>query len=182
MKKNLVSLVLRAHKEQRSVRARLLTSDVEGQALLEFALLLPLLLMVVTGIYAFGLAFNQYLQLTEATSVGAELLGFSRGQTADPCYTAAYAIQNSAPLLDPTKISYTFVLNGNSYGPYSGLVVAASGSAPASSLCPTSSNAGATLAPGVPATVTVTYPCNLTVYLFSQSTFNMGVAVTEIIQ
>ena len=52
--------------------------------MVEMALALPILLLVVTGILTFGLAFNNYLLLTEATSVGARTLAISRGATTDP--------------------------------------------------------------------------------------------------
>jgi Flp pilus assembly protein TadG len=148
------------------VSARLRASNEGGQALVEFAVVLPILLLIVTGIFAFGIALNQYLELTEAASVGARLLAVSRGQTADPCATAAAAISNAAPLLTSTSLGYSFVLNGNSYG----------------ASCPTSTNAGANLQQGVAATVTVTYPCNLTVYMFLKSPFNMTARVTELVQ
>ena len=48
--------------------------------MVEMALVLPVLLLVVTGILTFGLAFNNYLLLTEATSVGARTLAISRGK------------------------------------------------------------------------------------------------------
>ena len=54
--------------------------EQEGQAMVEMALVLPVLLLVVTGILTFGLAFNNYLLLTEATSVGARTLAISRGR------------------------------------------------------------------------------------------------------
>ena len=56
----------------------------DGQAMVEMALVLPVLLLVVTGILTFGLAFNNYILLTEATSVGARTLAISRGGTTDP--------------------------------------------------------------------------------------------------
>ncbi len=62
--------------------------DENGQAMVEMALALPVLLLVLTGILTFGLAFNNYVLLTEATSIGARTLAISRGATTDPCATA----------------------------------------------------------------------------------------------
>ena len=52
--------------------------------MVEMALVLPVLLLVITGILIFGLAFNNYLLLTEATSVGARTLAISRGRNHRP--------------------------------------------------------------------------------------------------
>ena len=43
------------------VRARLRTAKQKGQSLVEFALVMPMLLLVVTGIAAFGIYLNNYM-------------------------------------------------------------------------------------------------------------------------
>ena len=45
----------------------------DGAALVEFALVLPLLLMLLLGMVGAGLAWNQQLQLTHATREAARL-------------------------------------------------------------------------------------------------------------
>lgn len=132
--------------------ARLRTGDRQGQSLLEFAVCLPILLLIVTGICTFGMALNNYLSLTNAVSVGGRLLAISRGQTTDPCATTASAVYGAAPLLSQSALSFTLVLNGT---PYSG--------ASCSSTSTTTGAAG-NLQQGTTATVTVSYPCNLSVY------------------
>ena len=42
-----------------------------GQAIVEFAIVLPLLLALVLGIVQFAIAFNNYLTLTDAVRAGA---------------------------------------------------------------------------------------------------------------
>src|ERR1700755_2522690 len=88
-----------------SSRARHLHSDEQGQAMVEIALVLPVLLLVVTGILTFGLAWNNYVTLTEATNVGARALAISRGATTDPCAVAANAVIAAAPLLNSSNLS-----------------------------------------------------------------------------
>ena len=61
------------------------TGNQRGQSLLEFALALPILLLIVTGIATFGIALNTYLTLTNAVAQGGQFLSVSRGQTLDPC-------------------------------------------------------------------------------------------------
>ena len=74
------------------VRARLRASNKRGQSLVEMAVSLPLLLLILTGIMTFGIALNNYLTLTNAVEIGGQQLAVSRGQTTDPCNTAAQAI------------------------------------------------------------------------------------------
>jgi Flp pilus assembly protein TadG len=123
-----------------------------GQAMIEMALALPLLLLVLTGILTFGLAFNNYVLLTEATSIGARTLAISRGATTDPCATASSAVIAAAPLLASANLSFTFVLNGTTYTGTS----CSSGSS--------TTGAAGNLVQGANAIVTVTYPCSLAVY------------------
>jgi Flp pilus assembly protein TadG len=120
--------------------------------MVEMALVLPILLLVVTGILTFGLAFNNYLLLTEATSVGARTLAISRGETTNPCATAAAAVSAAAPLLVPANLTFTFVLNGTTYKGAS----CNSGS--------TTTGAAGNLKQGAYASLTVSYPCSLAVY------------------
>ena len=124
----------------------------DGQAMVEVALVLPVLLLVVTGILTFGLAFNNYLLLTEATGIGARTLAISRGATTDPCATAASAVIAAAPLLTPANLSFTFVLNGATYTGTS----CSSGSS--------TTGAAGNLVQGANAVLTVNYPCSLAVF------------------
>ena len=123
-----------------------------AQSLVEFALTVPVLLLVVTGIGAFGIAFNNYMMLTEATSVGARQLTVSRGQTTDPCNTFATAVYAAAPMLKTTSITFTISLNGSTYKGTS----CSSGS--------TSTGAAGKMVLGTNAVVTVTYPVSVVVY------------------
>jgi Flp pilus assembly protein TadG len=123
----------------------------DGQSLVEAAVVLPVILLVVTGVLAFGLTFSNYILLTEATGVGARQLAISRGTTLDPCATVATAIAAAAPLLRSANLTYTIVLNGTMY---------------TSSSCPSSTTTtgpSGKLQQGSTATVTVGYPCQLKV-------------------
>jgi Flp pilus assembly protein TadG len=142
-----------------------------GQAMVEMALVLPVLLLVVTGILTFGLAFNNYVLLTEATSIGARALAISRGATTDPCATASSAVIAAAPLLTPASLSFSFVLNGATYTCTS----CSSGSS--------TTGAAANLVQGANAIVTVTYPCSLAVYGANYAPHcSLQAQMTELIQ
>jgi Flp pilus assembly protein TadG len=144
--------------------------EQNGQSLVEFALTLPVLLLVLTGITTFGLAMNNYLTLTEATSVGARQIAISRSQTLDPCSVASAAVYAAAPSFTQSKFTFTFTFDGVNY----------SGASCASSS--TSTGAAGNLKQGMPATVSVTYPCSLVAYKYNFGTCNLQAQTTEVVQ
>src|SRR4051794_28783487 len=79
----------------------LLISHSEGGALVETALVVPVMLTLITGMASFGIALNNYLLLSHAAAVGARYVAinqgnFSNGTTTNPCAMAATQIQASA--------------------------------------------------------------------------------------
>ena len=151
----------------------LLDSGEQGQSLVEFTLILPMLLLLATGIMVFGMAMNNYLQLTNAVSVGARTVAINAGVTLDPCATAANAIIAAAPGLNPANFTFSYIFSGH---PYS------------SSTCPSSSfntpGSAKDLASGTTATVTATYPFTLSVFgaVFSQSNAVLQATSSELVQ
>jgi len=154
--------------------ARFCWGEDAGQSAIEFALCLPLLLLIVTGILTFGLALNNYVSLTEATSVGARQLGISRGQTNDPCALGAATIAAAAPLLkntgSTTGLGYSFTV----YTTATSSTTYSSG---------TPSCTSAVLTQGQPVTVRVTYPCVLKVFQANyMPTCQLTAQTTEVVQ
>jgi Flp pilus assembly protein TadG len=143
---------LKARTIAKKIRRHLKAGGEQGSSLIEFAVCLPVLMLILTGTFAFGIALNNYLMLTNATCIGAQQLSISRGQTTDPCATAVSAVTAASPLLKSAGLTYAFVLNGASY----------SGTSCSSSS--TTTGAAANLVQGAAAQLTVTYPCNLAVY------------------
>ena len=82
------------------ILARLKRAD--GQAFVEFAIVLPLLVMLMLGICQFGLAFHNYLSITDATRVGARAAAVKRTAA---CATATTAIQNTVSARQWSTIS-----------------------------------------------------------------------------
>jgi Flp pilus assembly protein TadG len=74
-----------------------------GQAFVEFALVMPLLVLLLMGILQFGLAFHNYLSITDATRVGARAAAVKR--TAGACAAATTAIQNTVSAKQWSEIS-----------------------------------------------------------------------------
>ena len=75
----------------------------DGQAFVEFAIVLPVLVLLLFGITQFGLAFRNYLAITDAARVGARAAAVKR--TTSPCAAATTAIQNTVSASQWSEIS-----------------------------------------------------------------------------
>ena len=75
----------------------------KGQAVTEFAVVLPILAVLLFGIIQFGLAFKDYLSLTDAVRAGARKAAVSRNLS-DPVGTTRTAVRNAASDLDQSKL------------------------------------------------------------------------------
>lgn len=88
----------------------------DGQALVEFALVLPILLMLATAITSFGIVFYRYITLTDAVRSAARTLSLGRGNTAaapnDPCTEAINEAVNSAIDAKLTSNNVHLIING----------------------------------------------------------------------
>jgi len=164
-----------AQAEPRWLRRRLntlLRRGQRGSAMVEFALILPALLLITTGVMIFGVAMNNYLQLTNAVSVGARSVSTYAGQTLDPCLVASNAVIAAAPGLNASLLSFSYSFNGV---PQTG-TTCASGTQ--------TTGAAADLASGTTVTVTAKYPFNLSVYgqVFSQNNAVLQATSAELVQ
>lgn len=77
-----------------------LPGSESGSSLVELAVTLPIILLIMTGIFTFSIAFNQKLVLAEAVSTGGRFLATDRGDT-DPCATTASRVYAASPPLAP---------------------------------------------------------------------------------
>lgn len=83
----------------------------DGQTLVEFALVLPVLCLLLFGVIQFGIVFNNYIDLTDAVRAGARKAAVSR-QTTDPVgpngvATAAVVSSAGDITINPAKVSVT---------------------------------------------------------------------------
>ena len=76
------------------MRSTLLHNE-EGQAAAEMALILPLLAAILLAIAQFGIAFNNYITLTDATRAGARKAAVSRF-VGDSGASAVTAVRSAA--------------------------------------------------------------------------------------
>ena len=88
--------------------ARRFLRDERGQAMTEFALVLPLLMVVLFAIVQFGIVFNHYLDVTDAVRAGARKAAVSR-QTSNPVAVTKQAVIASAGdiTINPNDIQVT---------------------------------------------------------------------------
>ncbi len=103
---------------------RLPAQRERGQAVVEFALVMPVLLLLLLGIIQFGSVFRDYIALTDATRVGARQAGVARSlqpaSTREPAVIAS--VYKAGVNLDPSKMTVTVELrdlNGNVMTPNS---------------------------------------------------------------
>jgi len=153
-----------AVRSESAAKCRRLAQSEEGSPLIEFAFVLPLMMLCVTGIFAFGIAIYNVLVLTQATGAGAKYLQQIRQTTSDPCADTLTAIESAAPLLKPSSISMTLSING-------GAGVTATSCA--------SSTTALQAAQGNPVTVSTTYPCTLAIYGLNLGACQLSAKVTE---
>jgi Flp pilus assembly protein TadG len=92
--------------------ARLRAKGERGAALVEFALVVPMFLILMIGMYSFGLLFTEDISLTEAVNIGGEQFAIQRNQGGDPCSTIAGYVVQASPFLTPSRMAYTFTVNG----------------------------------------------------------------------
>jgi Flp pilus assembly protein TadG len=69
----------------------------------EFALVLPILVVLMLGIVQFGVAFNNYVALTDAVRAGARKAAVSRNSS-DPAGTCRAAVLAAGANLDQTEL------------------------------------------------------------------------------
>jgi len=107
-------------------RLRSRSQSDQGSSLVEFALIVPMMMVLITGMFSIGMALSYYMILTNAASVGARAFAISpevtitTGKTTkaitDPC---AYAIQmatQATPTINPNSITYTITYTPTSTG------------------------------------------------------------------
>jgi Flp pilus assembly protein TadG len=86
------------------VKKRIQIRNEQGQAMTEFALVLPVLALILFAVIQFGIVFNNYVTLTDATRAGARKAAVSRDDPNRDADVMA-AVRSSATDLDGSKLS-----------------------------------------------------------------------------
>jgi len=87
-----------------------------GQGLLEFALILPVLILVVFGVLDLGRAFFAQIAITNAARVGARSYSFDKDMTVAAIQTATKSELQTYGL-DPTQVTVTVTCTGTPAAP-----------------------------------------------------------------
>jgi Flp pilus assembly protein TadG len=95
-----------------------------GQTMTEFALILPLLVVLLFGIIQFGIIFNNYVTLTDAVRAGAREAAVSRG-SGNPSGACVTRVLGAAGNLDQTQLQPT-ISCVSTWAPGSDVTVSAS--------------------------------------------------------
>lgn len=84
-------------------------NEQSGQAFVELALVLPVLLLLLLGVIQFGNVFRDYIALTDATRVGARQAAVSRSiqPESNRIPLVISKVQKAAVNLDKTKMTIT---------------------------------------------------------------------------
>ena len=162
---------------RRSAIARLrsrLRSDSEGSAIIEMALIVPMMMALILGMFSFGIILNNYLLVTSAAGAGARALALSRGSgLADPCAIAVTAAKNAAPTLRQDGMTPSIIWT----------TVNASGTATPTSYttgsCP---GLASQLSEGDNIQMSITYQDNLLLYGWSPSVMTIVGQTNELVE
>ena len=138
----------------------------DGSSLFEFAMVLPVLSMLLIGIIFGGITFYDYTILANAVADGAAALAQARASQASsaPCTAAIQMVKTSTYTLNQSLVNVatpTFTAGQNA--------TVASGCTLTSGTNPLNGNACTVAAPcqalvqGNMGTISATYPCNLTI-------------------
>jgi Flp pilus assembly protein TadG len=152
--------------------------------MVEFALVVPLLLLVLTGIFSFGIIFNQYEVLTNATNSAARAFAVSAGSDGqqsqalnnDACAEVATIVQGSAPNITSSNLTYKIVYTHlpSSASPTVSTYNGTGGSAPTCS--------SLLLYSGDSVKVSVTYPVSATLFSWTSQNYTLSAQSTEFVQ
>jgi Flp pilus assembly protein TadG len=142
-----------------SIRAHV--RDERGQAMYEFALILPFLCFLVLGMITFGLSMYNYQEMQNGVMAGAQALAISRGQTTNPCTTVSAPYFAATPNLITKNSLFTITITSSSGTVYT---LANNTASPTCSASSTTAAPASDLTQGATASVTVTYPCNLNAF------------------
>ena len=160
-----------------AVRARQLgTGESSGQALIEFALVAPLILMLALGMCVFGIGLNEQLTLTNATELAAQQVAISRSSTSSTntvCDIAESAFIGAAPGLNTSNLTFTLTLEGQ------GVIPTTKGATTFTSATNCSSD---TLIEGQTVTLTVTYPYTASFINFGTKSYTLSSTIEQVIE
>lgn len=149
---------------------RLLDSESEGSSLVELAVTLPLVMLVMTGIFSFSMALYEKVALSEAVSNAGSYLATARGLH-DPCAGAIAAVDSAAPGIPANKITVVVTLAGTALP----ATCPGTGTTGASATFPTGSK-------GEDVTIEATYVTGLGIFRRQYTNVTLASQISEVVQ
>ena len=149
-------------------------SNERGAVAVEFALVLPVICLMLFAIIQFGITLNNYIELANAVTAGERAISTSRGSTT-PYNNTEDAIIANAPNLSWSQMTVTITVNNGTANGSCTTDTATKTVSACSSLFPTTAGAD-------PSTVTITYPCKLTFFTIKFTPCTLSSTSTEFIQ
>ena len=147
----------------------------EGGSLVEFALVAPLMMALIMGMFTLSIVMNNYMVLTNGVGAGARALALARGQTSpalaasDPCQFAVNTAESAAPNLTAGSLTFSIIYTNNTT------------STPVSTTY-TNTCAGLTLNANDTVQMSASYPSVFSSYGWSSPSFNLVARTTEQVQ
>jgi Flp pilus assembly protein TadG len=156
----------------------------EGHAIVETALVLPILIGVLVGLFKFAFIFNNYMTLTNAVNKAALSLqpgpdfiaSTNTAPYTDPCTLVTSMIHTYGATLNPNNVTYTIIINNTANYPTLSSGATKAGPTKGMFACA----AAPSLLPNTYATVIGTYSClaNIPDYWYSNTNFAQACVMT----
>lgn len=128
-------------------------TDERGAAVIELAVVAPLLFMMIFAILQFGIVLHNKVVLAESVGFAARALSMTRGTT-DPCSTTVAKLKSAVGSGIADTVQITLTVHGSTYGP---------------SNSPTCSGVGTSMTSGEDAVIKATYPWSVALYGMSMT-------------
>jgi len=97
-------------------RDRLPGTGSRGAALIEMAILMPLLILLLIGIFEFGAAFKDFLTTSNSVRVGTRILSAKGDIATADCHALKAAVESMSTATTLSKISSIEIYKANSAG------------------------------------------------------------------
>ena len=88
------------------MKRRLSLRSERGQTMVEFTIILPILVVLILSIAQFGIAFNNYVTLTDAVRAGSRQAAVGRSLP-DPTGASIAKVRSSAANLNQSQLNVT---------------------------------------------------------------------------
>ena len=171
--------------ELRKAGAAIAHGGSRGAVVVEFAIVLPVLVLLVVGMIQFGIILNSYVTLAYAAGAAAGQFAASRSDS-QPVTDALTVVNNAAPGLTAANLTVSLYVSPNT--PSSG-TTCFEGSANATSVSAGNSSCSTALTSAAPvggtlqpAAVTLSYPCGPQLIINLGSSCTLTSTVSESVQ